>query len=191
MDEMLEEHEREREATSDGKAPRGGPAPQAARIGPISAQVLAEEVFHRDFANRRQVAAYLGLDPSPWQSGQRDLEKCISKSGNRAPARCHRARLVLAAAPARQRTEPLVQGAGRYRQGSRAPADGGGTGAQADRRPVALSGQRHVQEGASMRRERRDRGAAATLPDAPGWTRDRCPFGLIQREKDGSVHLGR
>jgi transposase len=44
-------------------------------------------VFHRDFANRRQVAAYLGLEPSPWQSGQRDHEQGISKAGNRRARR--------------------------------------------------------------------------------------------------------
>ena len=84
MDEMLEELEREREATSNGKAPQQAALLSKLRgIGPISAHVLAEEVFHRDFANRRQVAAYLGLDPSPWQSGQRDHEQGISKAGNR------------------------------------------------------------------------------------------------------------
>jgi transposase len=84
VDEMLEELEREREATSDGKAPQQAALLSKLRgIGPISAHVLAEEVFHRDFANRRQVAAYLGLDPSPWQSGQRDHEQGISKAGNR------------------------------------------------------------------------------------------------------------
>ena len=66
VDEMLEELEREREATSDGKAPQQAALLGKLRgIGPISAHVLAEEVFHRDFANRRQVAAYLGLDRAP------------------------------------------------------------------------------------------------------------------------------
>ena len=44
-------------------------------------------MFHRDFANRRQVAAYLGLEPSPWQSDQRDHEQGISKAGNRRARR--------------------------------------------------------------------------------------------------------
>ena len=88
VDEMLEELEREREATSNGKAPQQAALLSKLRgIGPISAHVLAEEVFHRDFANRRQVAAYLGLEPSPWQSGQRDHEQGISKAGNRRARR--------------------------------------------------------------------------------------------------------
>lgn len=88
VDEMLDELEREREAQSDGKAPQ-----QVARltklrgIGPTSAHLLAGEVFHRDFANRRQVAGYLGLEPSPWQSGQVDREQGISKAGNRRARR--------------------------------------------------------------------------------------------------------
>jgi transposase len=88
VDEMLGELEREREAASDGKAPQQAALLSKLRgIGPISAHLLAEEVFHRDFANRRQVAAYLGLDPSPWQSGQRDHEQGISKAGNRRARR--------------------------------------------------------------------------------------------------------
>jgi transposase len=88
VDEMLDELERERDAESDGQA-----AQQVARltrlrgIGPTSAHLLAGEVFHRDFANRRQVAGYLGLDPSPWQSGQVDREQGISKAGNRRARR--------------------------------------------------------------------------------------------------------
>jgi transposase len=44
-------------------------------------------VFHRDFANRRHVAGYLGLEPSPWQSDQADREQGISKAGNRRARR--------------------------------------------------------------------------------------------------------
>ncbi len=34
------------------------------------------------FDNRRQVAAYAGLAPTPWQSGTIDREQGVSKSGN-------------------------------------------------------------------------------------------------------------
>ena len=37
----------------------------------------------RSFGNRRQVAAYGGLAPSPWQSGNVERDQGISKSGNR------------------------------------------------------------------------------------------------------------
>ena len=51
-------------------------------IGPEIATVLAREVFYRDFANRRQVAGYAGLTPSPFASGARGRDQGISKAGN-------------------------------------------------------------------------------------------------------------
>jgi transposase len=51
-------------------------------IGPECATVLQQEAFYRRFSNRREVAAYAGLVPSPWQSGGTDHEQGISKSGN-------------------------------------------------------------------------------------------------------------
>ena len=52
-------------------------------IGPELATVLELEVFHRHFANRRDVAAYAGLAPSPYASGGTSREQGISKAGNR------------------------------------------------------------------------------------------------------------
>ena len=51
-------------------------------IGPEAASILTNEAFFRDFRNRREVASYAGLAPSPWQSGGVDNEQGISKSGN-------------------------------------------------------------------------------------------------------------
>jgi transposase len=51
-------------------------------VGPVFAGTLTSEVFYKDFANRRQVAAYCGLDPSPWRSGTIEREQGISKAGN-------------------------------------------------------------------------------------------------------------
>ncbi|WP_254070590.1 IS110 family transposase [Acidisphaera sp. L21] len=51
-------------------------------VGPETASVLAGEAFFRDFRNRREVASYAGLTPSPWQSGGIDHEQGISKAGN-------------------------------------------------------------------------------------------------------------
>jgi transposase len=51
-------------------------------IGPEIATVLAREVFYRDFSNRRQVAGYAGLTPSPFASGERSRDQGISKAGN-------------------------------------------------------------------------------------------------------------
>jgi transposase len=51
-------------------------------IGPAIASVLSLEAFYRNFNNRREVAAYSGLAPSPWKSGSIDVEQGISKAGN-------------------------------------------------------------------------------------------------------------
>ena len=40
------------------------------------------ELLSRHFDNRRQVAAYAGLAPTPWQSGSVNREQGISQSGN-------------------------------------------------------------------------------------------------------------
>jgi transposase len=50
-------------------------------IGPQTAAVLTLEAFHRHFDNRRQVAAFAGLAPSPWQSGAVVHDQGISKAG--------------------------------------------------------------------------------------------------------------
>jgi transposase len=52
-------------------------------VGLETASVLAHEVFWRSFSNRRAVARYVGLDPSPFQSGAIDHEQGIAKAGNR------------------------------------------------------------------------------------------------------------
>jgi transposase len=56
-------------------------------LGPAFATTLTNEVFYKDFRNRREVASYFGLTPSPWQSGGIDRDQGISKAGN-PRARC-------------------------------------------------------------------------------------------------------
>ena len=51
-------------------------------IGPEFASVLWLEGLYRHFDNRRQVASYAGLAPTPWQSGSIDHEQGVSKAGN-------------------------------------------------------------------------------------------------------------
>ena len=51
-------------------------------IGETSATVLAREVLYRPFANRKQLASYVGLAPMPYQSGGMDRDRRISRSGN-------------------------------------------------------------------------------------------------------------
>ena len=51
-------------------------------VGPEFANVLWSEGLYRHFDNRRQLAAYAGLAPTPWQSGSVDHEQGVSKAGN-------------------------------------------------------------------------------------------------------------
>jgi transposase len=51
-------------------------------VGANFAAVLWSEAFYRQFANRRQVAAYAGLAATPWQSGGVRHEQGVSKAGN-------------------------------------------------------------------------------------------------------------
>ena len=51
-------------------------------IGAEFAAVLWVEGLFRRFDNRRQLAAYAGLAPTPWQSGSIDREQGVSKAGN-------------------------------------------------------------------------------------------------------------
>lgn len=51
-------------------------------IGEDFATVLWSECLYRHFDNRRQIAAYAGLAPTPWQSGSIDREQGVSKAGN-------------------------------------------------------------------------------------------------------------
>src|SRR5438445_766663 len=68
-------------------ASEASPAPaamlsQLKGIGPEFATILYTEGLFRGFDNRRQVAAYAGLAPTPWQSGSVDHEQGVSKAGN-------------------------------------------------------------------------------------------------------------
>ncbi len=51
-------------------------------VGLEATTVLWSEGLFRTFSNRRQVAAYAGLAPTPWKSGSIDREQGVSKAGN-------------------------------------------------------------------------------------------------------------
>ena len=51
-------------------------------IGAELATTLWLEALFRHFDNRRQLASYAGLAPTPWQSGSVDHEQGVSKAGN-------------------------------------------------------------------------------------------------------------
>lgn len=51
-------------------------------IGANFSAVLVREVLYRSFANRRQLASYVGIAPMPYQSGGMDRDRSISRAGN-------------------------------------------------------------------------------------------------------------
>ena len=73
-------------ATAFRDAPKVERLVTLAGVGEIGATVLVAEVFHRSFQNRKHLASYLGLTPSPYTSGESHREQGISKAGNK-PAR--------------------------------------------------------------------------------------------------------
>jgi transposase len=84
--EMIREVEAEREhaiAADNSPANETVKALRKLRgIGDNFAAVLAKEIFYRTFDNRRQIAAYLGLAPTPFQSGGMDRDRRINRAGN-------------------------------------------------------------------------------------------------------------
>ncbi|MFB6453538.1 transposase [Bradyrhizobium tunisiense] len=119
------------------------PAPMAKRrghlqrlkaLGPAFTATLMNEVFYKNFRNRREVASYCGLTPSPWKSRGIDHEQGISKSGNR---RARQKAIELAWLWLRQPDSALscwFRCRGQRRQARRHRR----AGAQADRGAVAL-----------------------------------------------------
>lgn len=80
--------ERERDAlvkaTSEAEPPTAAARLQRLKgIGAEFGALIWLEGLFRRFDNRRQIAAYAGLAPSPWQSGGIDRDQGISKAGNR------------------------------------------------------------------------------------------------------------
>jgi len=77
--------ERDALVETEAAAVKSAPARLLLRIKGIGAEfasVLSSECLFREFDNRRQVAAYAGLAPTPWQSGAVDREQGVSKAGN-------------------------------------------------------------------------------------------------------------
>jgi transposase len=73
-------------------ADKSGRFPQAEKVqllatlgavGETTATVLVAEVYHRSFETRRHVASFVGLAPSPYNSGDTDRDRGISKAGTK------------------------------------------------------------------------------------------------------------
>jgi transposase len=80
--EMLAEVEAERDRALAGAPGKEAVLLRLKGLGAESAAVLWAEIFHRTFTNRRGVAAYAGLTPSPFASGDSCRDQGVSKTGN-------------------------------------------------------------------------------------------------------------
>ena len=78
------EHERDHPATSCQATERKRhDLLRLKGLGPALSSTLTREVYYRRFANRRQVASYIGITPSAYDSGDGHRSQGISKAGNR------------------------------------------------------------------------------------------------------------
>ena len=109
----------------------------------------SNELFYKDFRNRREVGSYCGLTPSPWRSGGIDREQGISKAGNpRARLKAvELAWLWLRHQPDSALSQWFRDPHGQCRQAHQAHRHRR-AGAQADRGAVALSHHRARSRGA-------------------------------------------
>ena len=81
---------RQGEAIPAPVAPEGSWEKAAAKIATLSqlkgigandATLLEHEIFYRDFRNRRELASWVGLTPTPWASGDTQHDQGISRDG--------------------------------------------------------------------------------------------------------------
>ena len=77
-------------AFSSPLAPEGSEEQAAARIATLTqlkgigandATLLEHEIFYRDFRNRRELASWVGLTPTPWASGDTQRDQGIGRDG--------------------------------------------------------------------------------------------------------------
>ncbi|WP_292241764.1 transposase [Mesorhizobium sp.] len=80
--------EAERDAAVAQPAPEDADAEKVARLarlgglGTETSTILVREALFRSFVTRKEVAAYVGLTPCPFDSDQRQREQGILKAGN-------------------------------------------------------------------------------------------------------------
>jgi transposase len=85
VQEQIAEIERERDAaptTCEATERKRNLLSQLKSIGPAISAFLSREVYYRQFANQRQVGSFLGLTPSPYDSGEEERCQGISRAGS-------------------------------------------------------------------------------------------------------------
>ena len=108
-------------------------------IGANDATLLTHEVFYRQFRNRRELAGWAGLAPTPWASGDVERDQGIGRDG---PAWIRAQLLQMAWRWVRYQPDGALTRWFETRTagapGTDAPNHDRGTGPQAPDRPVAL-----------------------------------------------------
>jgi transposase len=85
VQEQIAEIERERDTaptTCEATERKRDLLSQLKSIGPAISAFLSREVYYRQFANQRQVGSFLGLTPSPYDSGEEERCQGISRAGS-------------------------------------------------------------------------------------------------------------
>ena len=81
---------RQAEAVPSPFAPKGSEEQVVAKIATLTqlkgigandATLLEHEIFYRDFRNRRELASWVGLTPTPWASGDTQHDQGIGRDG--------------------------------------------------------------------------------------------------------------
>jgi transposase len=85
VQEQIAEIERERDTAStacEATERKRDLLSQLKSVGPAISAFLSREVYYRQFANQRQVGSFLGLTPSPYDSGEEERCQGISRAGS-------------------------------------------------------------------------------------------------------------
>jgi transposase len=85
VQQQIAEIERERDAaptTCEATERKRDLLSQLKSVGPAISAFLSREVYYRQFANQRQVGSFLGLTPSPYDSGEEERCQGISRAGS-------------------------------------------------------------------------------------------------------------
>ena len=70
-----------REGSEEQAAAKIATLTQLKGIGANDATLLEHEIFYRDFRNRRELAGWVGLTPTPWASGDTQRDQGIGRDG--------------------------------------------------------------------------------------------------------------
>ena len=133
-------------------SPEGSGAQAAAKIamlarlkgiGENDATLLIHEIFYREFRDRRELASWVGITPTPWASGDKQRDQGIARRWSGLdPRRTHPNGLALGALSARECPLHMVRRAHRGEPRTDPPCDDRCACPQATHRSLAVLGER-------------------------------------------------